>query len=165
MDLKNISVYILTIKLVLINATIISFTLLNSNVFSQDEIFNTKLSGQAVVPPTDAHEAGLAEFTSMNNSFKYSVNVTNIEDITAGHIHLGKQEDNGQVVVTLFEFDSPQSVVSQSGTITSDKLEGPMQGKQIIDLAAAMTNGSTYVDVHTKENINGKVRGQINNMN
>jgi len=31
--------------------------------------------------------------------------------------------------------------VSESGSITADKLEGPMAGKQLSDLATAMSNG------------------------
>jgi hypothetical protein len=36
-----------------------------------------------------------------------------------------------------------------------------MQGKQISDLAAAMNNGTTYVNIHTEQNPQGEIRGQI----
>jgi hypothetical protein len=42
-------------------------------------------------------------------------------------------------------------------------LEGPMQGKTISDLATAMKNGSTYANIHTEQNPNGEIRGQIMN--
>jgi hypothetical protein len=38
-----------------------------------------------------------------------------------------------------------------------------MQGKQISDLVTAMNNGSTYINVHTVQNPNGEIRGQITN--
>ena len=40
-------------------------------------------------------------------------------------------------------------------------LEGPMKGKQSSDLATAMSNGSTYVNVHTEQHPNCEIRGQI----
>ena len=36
-----------------------------------------------------------------------------------------------------------------------------MKGKQISDLATAMSNGSTYVNVHTEKYPNGEIRGHI----
>ncbi len=66
-----------------------------------------------------------------------------------------------EVVVTLLKYDFPQNQAYKSGTITADKLEGPMQGKQIADLADAMKNGSTYVNIHTEQNPNSEIRNQI----
>jgi CHRD domain len=36
-----------------------------------------------------------------------------------------------------------------------------MAGKQLTDLAIAMSNGDTYVNIHTEQNPNGEIRGQI----
>jgi hypothetical protein len=36
-----------------------------------------------------------------------------------------------------------------------------MAGKQIEDLANNMTNGGTYINVHTQQHPNGEIRGQI----
>lgn len=59
-------------------------------------------------------------------------------------MHLGKQGENGPIVFTLFKYDSPMNEVSENGTITADKLEGPMAGTQISDVADAGANGSLY---------------------
>jgi hypothetical protein len=64
-------------------------------------------------------------------------------------------------VVTLFKYTSPKDQVSENGKITADKLQGPMAGKKISDLTTAMTNGGTYVNIHTEKNSNGEIRGQI----
>ena len=121
-----------------------------------------KLSGQDEVPPTNSQATGMAEFTPMGtDSVMYSVNATNIQDATAGHIHSGKPGENGPIVVTLFKYDSPMNQVSESGSITADKLEGPMAGKQLSDLTTAMSNGDTYVNIHTEQNPNGEIRGQV----
>jgi hypothetical protein len=83
----------------------------------------------------------------------------NIKDVTAGHIHLGKQGENGPIVFTMFKYDPPRNEVSESGTITSDKLEGPMKGKSVLDMALVGSKGSLYMNIHTVENPNGEIRG------
>jgi hypothetical protein len=123
--------------------------------------FVINLSGSEEVPPVQTEATGVAEFIPMGtDSIAYSVNATNIESATAGHIHLGAKDENGPIVVTLFKYDSPMNEVSENGTITADKLEGPMAGKQISDLAAAGANGTLYVNIHTEQNPNGEIRGQ-----
>jgi hypothetical protein len=131
-------------------------------VFAQGEQkFAATLSAQEEVPPTNSQATGMAEFTVMGDNVQYSVNASNIQSVTAGHIHSGKQGENGPIVVTLFKYDSPMNQVAEQGSITADKLEGPMAGKQLSDLATAMSNGETYVNVHTEQNPNGEIRGQI----
>jgi hypothetical protein len=36
-----------------------------------------------------------------------------------------------------------------------------MAGKQLTDLVTAMRNGEIYVNIHTEQNPNGEIRGQI----
>jgi hypothetical protein len=109
------------------------------------------------VPTIQTEATGVAEFTPMGmDSIGYSINATNIEGATAGHIHQGANGENGPVVVTLFKYDTPMNEVSENGTITADKLEGPMAGKQLSDLAAAGANGTLYVNIHTEKNPNGR---------
>jgi hypothetical protein len=122
------------------------------------------LTGSEEVPPVQTEATGIAEYIPMGmDSIAYSVNATNIEGTTAGHVHLGAKGENGPIVVTLFNYDTPMNEVSENGTITADKLEGPMAGKQISDLAAAGANGTLYVNVHTEQNPNGEIRGQGGN--
>jgi hypothetical protein len=40
-----------------------------------------------------------------------------------------------------------------------------MQGKTMLELIAAMKNGSTYVNFHTEQNPNGEIRGQLTGSN
>jgi len=123
--------------------------------------FPYNLSGSEEVPPVQTDATGVIEITPMGaDSIAYSVNATNIEGVTAGHMHLGKQGENGPVVATLFNYDSPMNGVSENGTITADKLEGPMAGMQISDLAAAGANGTIYFNIHTEQNPDGEIRGQ-----
>jgi hypothetical protein len=64
-------------------------------------------------------------------------------------------------VVTLFKYDSLRNEVLETGTITADKLEGPMMGKQLSDLALAGANGTLYINIHTEQNPNGEIRGRF----
>ena len=161
MSIKFNTALVFTIAIILATGIVVS-TSLNSAVFAQNtNKFNAKLSGQEEVPPTQSKATGMVEFTPSGESVSYTVNATGLQGVTAGHIHSGEKGKNGDVVVTLFKFETPKNEVSENGTITADKLEGPMQGKQISDLAAAMKNGSTYVNIHTEQNPNGEIRGQI----
>lgn len=137
----------------------------NNSVLAQGPpTITINLSGNEEVPPVQTEATGVAEFIPIgSDSIAYSVNATNIEGATAGHIHLGKEGENGPVIVTLFKYDSPMNEVSENGTITADTLEGPMAGKQISDLATAGANGTLYVNIHTERNPNGEIRGQGGN--
>ena len=131
----------------------------------QSEPFSAMLSGGEEVPPVDTAATGVASFTvEGGESIEYDVNVTGMDKVTAAHIHSAPKGENGEVVVTLFKADSPTSEISGSlanGTITNSTLEGDMQGLAVIDLIKAMERGETYVNVHTEENPNGEIRGQI----
>jgi hypothetical protein len=162
MSKKIVGIMLATVFTVaLASIGIITTNDLTSSAFAQDQKFTAKLSGQEEVPPTNSQATGMAEFTVMGDSVEYTVNASGMQGVTAGHIHSGKQGENGPVVVTLFKNDTPTNEVSETGSITPDKLEGPMAGKQLTDLASAMNNGDTYVNVHTEQNPDGEIRGQI----
>lgn len=97
-------------------------------------------------------------------NISYDLDVANIVDVTAAHLHLGAKGANGPVIVPLFT--GPQKTgsftrVLAKGTITQADLTGPMAGKTFADLAAAVLAGQTYVNVHTVKSPNGQIRGQI----
>jgi hypothetical protein len=162
MSKKIVGIMLATVFTVaLASIGIITTNDLTSSAFAQDQKFTAKLSGQEEVPPTNSQATGMAEFTVTGDSVEYTVNASGMQGVTAGHIHSGKQGENGPVVVTLFKNDTPTNEVSETGSITPDKLEGPMAGKQLTDLASAMNNGDTYVNVHTEQNPDGEIRGQI----
>jgi hypothetical protein len=155
----NSIVAAVTLATLIITATTYGLT---NMVFAQGPpTIAVNLTGSEEVPPVQTEATGVAEFIPMGmDSIAYSVNATDIEGVTAGHIHLGAKGENGPIVVTLFKYDSPMNEVSENGTITADKFEGPMAGKQISDLGAAGANGTLYVNIHTEQNPNGEIRGQ-----
>jgi CHRD domain. len=164
---KNNNIFsVLTITiLIAVTITMVSaITFSNHIVLAQNQKFNAKLSGQQEVPPVQTTTAsGMAWFTSMQDKVWFKLNVTDMQGVTKAHIHTGKVGENGPILVTLYKSDTPQSINGKLSyrNITANMLEGPMKGKQISDLATAMSNGSTYVNVHTEKHPNGEIRGQI----
>jgi hypothetical protein len=109
-------------------------------------------------------------------SLEYKLIVANIENVVAAHIHLGARGVNGPVVVFLYG-PAPagggrtDGVLAQ-GTITAEKLIGPLAGKPLSGLINAMRAGNAYVNVHTNDGVaptdtgpgdfpGGEIRGQI----
>lgn len=153
---------------VLTLAGVAATTSLSNSAFAQEgrEKFVANLSVSQVIPPIDSKATGSAEFEPTTNasSISYTVNVTDINAVKAAHIHIGEIGQNGPIVVTLFKSETPTGQLSgllSKGNITSDKLEGPMAGKQLSDLIDVMKSEGAYVNVHTQQNPDGEIRGQI----
>jgi hypothetical protein len=160
----NISSVLTITVIIAVTITMISaITFSNHIVLAQNQKFNAKLTGQQEVPPVQTTASGMAWFKPMQDKIWFKLNVTDMQGVTQAHIHTGKQGENGPILVTLYKSDTPQSINGKLayGNITANLLEGPMKGKQISDLATAMSNGSTYVNVHTEKHPNGEIRGQI----
>jgi hypothetical protein len=118
--------------------------------------FTINLTGIEEVPPVQTNATGTAEISAFDissDSVSYGINATNIPGVTAGHTHLGKQGENGPIVVTFFNYSGPKPIdeVMEGGTITADKLEGPLKGKPLSELAVAGANGSLYINIHTEQ--------------
>src|SRR5215212_1957686 len=134
----------------------------------QQKRFVTELTGFEEVPPVNNTSAiGVAEFKLGQDTIMYTVNVTDIENVTAAHIHSGQVGENGPIVITLLKEDTPTTAMTtgvlSEGNITATNLEGPMAGQLLSNLISAMRNEQTYVNVHTQQNPNGEIRGQILN--
>jgi hypothetical protein len=117
------------------------------------------------VPLTDNGTSGVAFFhiNDDGQTMDYKIWVNAINDPIAAHIHVGGVGVNGPVVVPLYAGKnvSAASGVLVSGTITAKDLDGPMKGKTMDDLFAAMKSGGTYFNIHTVLHPGGQARGQI----
>ena len=132
------------------------------------EAFVANLTGDKEVPPVQTQATGTAGFSQPHlSNMSYGIRVNNIEGVTAAHIHQGQEGQNGPIIVTLFKADNetgtgPVNGQLTGGNITNDMLEGAMAGKTLEgELANAIQDGQTYVNVHTVENPDGAIRGQI----
>ncbi len=141
-----------------------------ANVTAQRSFVAT-LNGANEVPPTGSNATGMANFTLSSDgaSVHYLVQVSNIVNASASHIHTGAPGVNGGVVVLLFPVPPATAKVgSFSGTLaegdfTVANLSGTLAGQPLSTLLAMMTNGTTYGNVHTTQFPGGEIRGQIVN--
>ena len=134
--------------------------------FAAERNFKAHLSGKEEVPPVATKAQGQAHFKLSKDGTKleFKLNVANIENVTAAHIHLAPKGDNGPVVVTLFSGPTTEGKTTGTlaeGTITAADLVGPLAGKPLSDLIKQMEAGNTYVNVHTTQHPAGEIRGQI----
>lgn len=128
--------------------------------------FFARLKGGNEVPPVETSAYGVTEFILGHDGTRlhYKLTLKRIKKVTAAHIHLGTREQNGPVVAFLFGPLTASISVDTgivTGVLTSEDLEGLLQGKTIQDLVYAIENGNTYVNVHTEKHRQGEIRGQI----
>jgi len=140
--------------------------------------YRTHLTGDEEVPQRETQAQGQAIFQANEDKteLRYKLNVANIENVVASHIHLGAAGTNGPVVAFLF---GPAPAGGgringhiAEGTITADDLVGPLAGADLNVLIEAIEAGNTYVNVHTNDGVDptntgpgdfpgGEIRGQI----
>jgi hypothetical protein len=136
--------------------------------YAVKRIYDAPLSGENEVPPVQSSATGLAEFTPpVNDTIKYRINITGISGATGAHIYSGQAGENGDVVADLLTETTKNKDTSYGmtirGNLSDSSLKGPMEGKTLEDLVAAMDSGETYVNVHTAGHPDGEIRGQIIN--
>ena len=139
--------------------------------------FVATLSGDQEVPARATQAVGVATFKLREDgtALGFKVNVANIDNAFAAHIHCGAVGVNGPVGVTLFAGAPAGGAVN--GTLAEGTITAPDPGNACgwVDLAAvlaAMASGATYVNVHTNDGVappntgpgdfpGGEIRGQI----
>jgi CHRD domain len=139
--------------------------------------FVATLSGDREVPPRDTQAVGVATFKLREDgaALRFKVNVANLDNAVAAHIHCGAVGVNGPVGVTLFMGAPAGGGVN--GTLAEGTITAPDPGNGCgwVDLAAvlaAIGSGATYVNVHTNDGVappnsgpgdfpGGEIRGQI----
>lgn len=129
-----------------------------------EEVFKARLSGTVEVPPNESPAGGSAWVKTSDDKIEYEVNVTDIDKVNAAHIHLGESGKNGPVILTLFKEDPTELKTGKlaEANFTASNLEGPLKGKAVSDLVAAIKDGTTYVNVHSTDFPDGEIRGQLN---
>lgn len=126
--------------------------------------FRAHLSGEDEVPPVDTQAQGQATFNLSADATQldFKLNVANIQDVVASHIHCAPAGVNGPVGVTLFSGGpvSPDGALAE-GTITAPDPGNGCNWTSLDAVLAAMRNDYAYVNVHTLDHPAGEIRGQI----
>lgn len=117
---------------------------------------------------TEAQSQAIFKLSDDGAALHYKLIVSNLDRIRFAHIHLAPAGQNGPVVA--FLFDKPVDEIPTTGTvhgilaegtITAADLRGPLAGKPLSDLVAALESGNAYTNIHTDAYPAGEVRGQI----
>lgn len=148
---------------------------------SSGQKFSAIMTGDKEVPPVSTDTTGRirVQANSQQQTLDYDLTLTNLNGVVTGaHIHMGRPGFNGPIVADL---NAPglggaaaasssssssgggtaMTSNSVSGTIRSTDLKGPLEGKQITDLVKLIQEGRAYTNVHTEQNPNGEIRGQL----
>ena len=139
--------------------------------------FVATLSGGQEVPARDTQARGVATFklNGDGTALRFKLNVANIDNVVAAHIHCGAVGVNGPVGVTLFMGAPGGGRVNGTlaeGTITAPDAGNGCGWADLAAVLAAMGSGSTYVNVHTNDGVDpvntgpgdfpgGEIRGQV----
>jgi hypothetical protein len=144
---------------------------------SAGDNFVAPLSGDQEVPARDTPATGVAKFKLREDGtvLLFKLNVENIDNVAAAHIHCGAVGVNGPVGVTLFT-GSPASGAFDGtlaeGTITAADPGNLCGWTDLASVLTAIHSGDTYVNVHTNDGVappntgpgdfpGGEIRGQI----
>ena len=157
--------FYIAVTLAAIMSISVAVILTNHANAQQQVAYIAILNGKNEVPShSDVTATGMAGFivNTAKTKIWYQIEAEGLKKVTQAHIHSGKSGENGPVVATLFKGnkDTVNGALVQ-GSITSDKLVGPLKGKSISDLVNLIEKSSAYVNVHTESFPDGEIRGQI----
>ena len=141
------------------------------------ETFQAALNGLKERPtPRTTPAVGTADFTLRNDTLRWTVAMTNLANITAGHIHIGGPEESREIILFL---------TGAAGSFTNSLITGfttrstfptpnpPHQAVTFDSLLVLMRTGGSYVNLHTNNGVAptnegpgdfpaGEIRGQVN---
>jgi hypothetical protein len=132
------------------------------------EVFTATLNGANERPdPTVTGATGTAVVTVMDTLLSWRVDVTNIQNVFIGHIHMAVPDSAGGVWLDLTPTPGDYPT-------TSTIALGSIQGDTVLALASIMRNGRAYVNIHTTDGAGapdpvgpagdypgGEIRGQL----
>jgi hypothetical protein len=169
--MKKLSMALLTLVALLTLSSISLLVSVQANQQDQDS-FTAQLSGDQEVPPSTTNATGQATFQfSAETQLDFTLNLVDVKNAVAAHIHCAPAGENGAVGVTLSGPVNPGEN-SVQGTITAPDAENGCGWADVAAVVAAMRSGNAYVNVHTDDGVDpadtgpgdfpaGEIRGQI----
>ena len=119
------------------------------------ERFIAFLNGANEPTPIATPAQGLATVTINGNVITYRIELSNIDSAFLAHIHRGVAGVSGGVIQNLYVAPRPSTDLNFSGLLIQDTVT---VSDAILTQIRADT---TYVNVHTKVNAAGEIRGQL----
>ena len=136
--------------------------------------FTASLTGSEEVPAVVTDTTGKAEIllNADETKLEFELSVRKGVRVTQSHIHCAPKGVNGPIVVFLAGFHNRGWDVNgrwvENATATDANVMPPPAGStcpvpinNLRDLAAAIRQGNTYVNVHTVAHPGGEIRGQL----
>jgi hypothetical protein len=123
--------------------------------------FGATLNGKSEVPKTASKATGKATFTIASNgkSISYTLSATGLSGKPqAAHIHLGKVGQAGGVMIAI---STKPFSLPKSGKLTAKQFSATGSATTFSKALKAIRAGNTYVNIHTKKDPGGEIRGQI----
>jgi hypothetical protein len=141
-----------------------------SKVIPGGDAIDVTLSGENQVPAITSTVTGMITIQLFSDSsLEFFANLANPDGVellgaAGAHIHCAEAGDNGPVVAFLaqqVDGGRTEAEVGFSGSIDATGIVDDACGATIGLLYASIIAGRTYVNVHSTENPDGEVRGQI----
>jgi hypothetical protein len=136
--------------------------------------FRAKLKGDNVVPaPVSTETAGKFKASFEDGEFEFRLKVRDGFRVRSAHLHCAPEGQEGPLVARIAGFDKVGWDVDGTWIKNTFLLDRNIKAntdttgdcpeviETVEDLVAAMENGNIYVDVHTKANPDGEIRGQV----
>jgi len=119
------------------------------------EVFTASLNGaNERLTPVTTTATGTAIVTVLGNQLSWKVDITSaIDSIIAGHIHHAPKDSAGPVRVN---FNVTATGAGFTGTATQGSFT--LTGDSV---QTWLRQGNAYVNIHTKKNPGGEIRGQL----
>ena len=174
--MKKLSIALLTLVAVLTLSSISLMVSVRANQQDQRN-FTAQLGGDQEVPPHTTNATGQATFQLRDETqLDFTLDLVNLKNLVAAHIHCAPAGENGPVGVTLFGPVTPGGgsvdITSIRGTVSAPDAENGCEWADVAAVVEAMRGGDTYVNVHTNDGVDppdtgpgdfpgGEIRGQI----
>ena len=113
------------------------------------------LSGANEPTPITTAAQGLATVTVNGDSIHYRIELSNIDSAFLAHIHHGAAGTSSGVIVPLYVSPRPSTDLNFSGLLIDSTVAVTAA------ILAQIRADTTYVNVHTKVNQAGEIRGQL----
>lgn len=156
-----------------LSASLLSFSLAG-NAGATDksgEKFRADLTGDAEVPVpvvTDASGDFRLAYDDFDGTATYRIRLNDASRVFMSHIHCAPAGENGPIVVWLagspggeLAWDVDGKWIDNASFTDADVIPGTGCGDNLAELIETLRNGGAYVNVHTRANPGGEVRGQI----